>query len=466
MDFNKDGFRDLPTGNSFGLVNRYNYYDGKGLESQLGIKILNDKRTGGEVMFDPGADKNTTNHYGLGIDIKRYEVFAKAGYVFSGKKYKSIGLQLDGISHTQDSYFGLTNYDAKQQTFYSNLIYQSIINTTIHKFRTGLSFVYDRYQEKFNTSDFARTEIVPGVFGEYTYTPNDKFSTIVGLRVDHNNLFGWFVTPRLNLRYEPIKGTVIRVSAGRGQRTANIFAENMSVFVSARQLNIMGTGTNGAYGLNPEVAWNKGISVDQKFKLLGHDAQLSVDYFRNDFNNQVVVDLEHARQVRFYNLEGKSFSNSFQAQLNLEPFSNFEVRLAYRLFDVKSTFNGQLIERPLISKNRAFANLAYETHGFKFDFTITYNGRKRVPDTKANIPAYQLEDYSPSFITINTQVSKTIGKKRPFDVYVGAENLTNYFQQNVILAGDQPFGQYFDASMVWGPVSGRMIYGGLRFTIK
>ena len=417
-------------------------------------------------MFDPDSDKNTTNHYGLGINTERYEAFAKIGYVFPGKKYKSIGLQIDGISHSQDSYFGLTTYNAKQQTFYSNLIYQSIIKTTAHKFRAGLSFLYDWYDEEFKKINYKRTEIVTGAFGEYTFTPNEKFSAIAGLRVDHNSLFGFFATPRLNIRYEPVKGTTVRASIGRGQRTANIFAENTSVFVSARQVNIINAGTGKAYGLNPEVAWNKGLSIDQKFRLLNNDALLSLDYFRNDFTNQVVVDLENARTVKFYNLDGKSYSNSFQAQLNVEPIRKFEIRLAYRLFDVKTSFSGGVKERPLISKHRAFANLAYATHGFKFDYTISYNGRKRLPDTQANIPVYRLPEYSPGFVTMHAQISKTVGKKYPFEFYVGAENLTNYFQKNVILAADQPFSQYFDASMVWGPVSGRMFYAGMRLTIK
>lgn len=466
LDYNKDGFRDLPTGNAFSLVNRYHFDNSKGTLAQFGFKVLNDKRTGGEVVFDPSLDKYTTNHYGLGINTERYEAFAKIGYVFPGKKYKSIGLQIDGISHNQDSYFGLTTYNARQKTFYSNLIYQSIIKTTEHKFRAGLSFLYDNYDEEFKKSIYKRTEIVPGAFGEYTFTPNEKFSAIAGLRIDHNNLAGFFITPRLNIRYEPVKGTTIRASIGRGQRTANIFAENTSVFVSARQVNIINAGSGKAYGLNPEVAWNKGVSIDQKFKLFNNDALLSVDYFRNDFTSQVVVDVEDARTVKFYNLDGKSYSNSFQAQLNVEPIKKFDIRLAYRLFDVKTTFSGQLKERPLISKHRAFANLAYATHGFKFDYTIAYNGKKRLPDTQQNIPAYQLAEYSPGFVTMNAQISKTVGKKYPFDFYIGAENLTNYLQKDVILAADQPFGQYFDASMVWGPVSGRMFYAGMRLTIK
>jgi hypothetical protein len=466
LDFNKDGFRDQPTGNQFSFINRWKYDDGKGFLSQFGVKVLSDKRTGGEVNFDPVTDKNTTNSYGLGINTQRYEAFAKIGYVFPEKKYKSLGLQLSAIHHKQDSYFGLTTYNAKQQNFYANLIYQSIINNTKHKFRTGLSLLYDKYDEDFKAANFKRTEKVPGAFFEYTFTANEKITVIAGLRGDHNNLFGFFATPRLHLRYEPVKGTTIRLSAGRGQRTANIFAENTSVFVSSRQVNIITNESDKAYGLNAEVAWNKGISIDQKFKFFQRDGMLSVDFFRNDFNNQVVVDLENPREVKFYNLQGKSFSNSFQAELTLEPVKKLDVRLAYRYFDVKTTYSGQLLERPLIANNRAFANLAYSLNNWKFDYTITYNGKKRIPNTLENPAPYQREQYSPDFILMNAQVSKTIGKKHPMDFYLGAENLTNYFQKDVIVAANQPFGQYFDAALVWGPVTGSMFYLGWRYKIK
>lgn len=464
LDDNKDGFRDLPTGNQFSFVNRWDYHDEKGFKSQFGIKVLTEKRTGGQTDFN-AADKYTTKSYGLGMDINRYEFFAKTGYIFPAKQYKSIGLQLSGISHKQDSYFGFTDYNAKQQNLYANLIYQSIINNTAHKFRTGVSFLYDNYDEVFKKTDYKRTEVVPGAFVEYTYTPVEKFNVVAGLRADHNSLSGFFITPRVHIRYEPVKGTTIRVSAGRGQRTANIFAENMSVFVSSRQMNIINAGPGKAYGLDPEVAWNKGISIDQKFKLFHNDALLSLDYFRNDFTNQVVVDLENARTVNFYNLQGRSFSNSIQAQLNFEPVKKLEIRMAYRYYDVRTDYNGKLLERPLMAKNRAFANIAYAVSGWKFDYTINYIGRKRIPNTAENPQQYQLASYSPGYILMNAQVSKTVGKKHKMDFYIGSENISNYMQPNAIVAADQPFSPYFDASMVWGPVSGRMLYAGWRMKI-
>ena len=467
LDFNKDGFRDLPTGNQLSLVNRYKFDNSKGLLAQFGLKVWSDQKVGGQTAFNPAVDKNTTNYYGLGIDTKRYELFGKIGYVFPQQKYKSIGLQMATIDYQQDSYFGLTTYQSHQKSFYSNLIYQSIIGTTIHKYRTGVSFQYDNYDENFKSGIYSRKEIVPGAFFEYTFIPTETFSAVVGIRADYNNLFGSFFTPRLNLRYEPIKGTVIRASAGRGQRTANIFAENNSVFVSARQVSIISTGTGKAYGLNPEVAWNKGISLDQKFKLFAKDAMLSVDFFRNDFNNQVVVDVESVRDVKFYNLAGKSYSNSFQAELNITPINKLDIRMAYRFFEVKTTYNGQLLERPLVAKDRAFLSFDFATdNGWKFSYTLTYNGKKRLPNTSSNPVPFQLETYSPVFYIMNAQVTKTFSNKIPMDIYIGVENMGNFFQHNAILSANQPFSQYFDASMVWGPITGRMFYMGWRMKIK
>jgi copper chaperone CopZ len=462
-DFNKDGFRDLPTGNQFSTIARWKFDNAKGFMLQFGAKALIDEKTGGEMDY---TKEHQTSLYGLGINTNRYEGFAKIGYVFPEKKYQSIGLQLSAFSHKQDAYFGLTPYNAEQKNFYSNLIYQNIIGNTDHKFRTGLSFSADKYDELYKTQGFQRKEIVPGAFFEYTYSLKEKFNVVAGLRADHNSLFGFFATPRLNIRYEPVKGTMLRLNAGRGQRTANIFAENIGALVSARTVNIIGATDGKAYGLDPEVAWNKGISVDQKLKLFKRDALVSVDFFRNDFTNQVVVDLEDARQVKFYNLNGKSYSNSLQTEVNMTPAKNFDVRIAYRWFDVKTTYSDKLLQKPLTAENRAFANLAYELKGWKLDYTVNFIGRKRIPSTAANPEAYRLSDYSPNYVTMNAQVSKTFGKAKAFEWYAGGENLINYFQQNAILSASQPFSNYFDASLIWGPVSGRLLYTGFRYKIK
>jgi outer membrane receptor protein involved in Fe transport len=214
------------------------------------------------------------------------------------------------------------------------------------------------------------------------------------------------------------------------------------------------------------VARNKGISVDRKFQLFKRDAMLSFDFFRNDFTNQVVVDLEDARQIKFYNLKGRSFSNSFQGEFNFIPVEKLNVRMAYRKFDVKTTYSDKLLEKPFTASDRAFINLGYEIKSWKFDYTINYVGKKRILSTEANPVQYRMDNFSPSYFSMNAQVSKSFGKDKNWELYAGGENLTNYFQKNIIIAADEPFGNYFDASMVWGPVSGRLIYGGFRYKIK
>lgn len=466
IDENKDGFRDLPTGNLFSVVNRWSFENNKGFTAHVGIKYLADNKTGGQTSFDPQKHKLTTDVYGLQMQTARAEVFGKLGYVFTGKPHKSIGLQLSAFQHTQDAYFGLTTYDGEQKNIYSNLIYQSHIGSDKHKFRTGVSLVHDRFDEQFNAKTYKRKEIVSGGFFEYTFSPSQRFDVVAGIREDYNNLYGWFTTPRLNIRYQPFSSTIIRASIGRGQRTANIFAENNSVFASARKVVILSSSTNGAYGLNPEVAWNKGVSVDQKFRLFQRAANLSAEFFRNDFQNQLIVDLENPLAVSFYNLQGKSFANSFQTEFSFEPVRKFNIRLAYRYFDVKATYGDKLLQKPFTAAHRGFANLAYERSDWKFDYTVSFSGRKRIPSSTGLPEVYKRNDYSPAYTIMNAQISKTFGKSRNIDLYVGGENLTNFFQPDVITAADQPFGQYFDASQIWGPVNGRMLYAGFRFIIK
>lgn len=473
MNFSKSGFRDMPVGNLFTGINRWHYQNEHGVIVQFGVKFLHDDRTGGEIDFDKKNDKFGMDRYGLGFVNKRVEGFAKIGYVFPTNKHRSIGLQLSGSNYQQNSFFGLTAYDNEQTSAYANLIYQDIIVNAEHKVKVGASFQYDKYNEDllFRNVDyrFRRNEQVAGIFGEYAYSPADDLDVVLGVRQDYNTLYGWFTTPRAVVRYEPVFGTVLRLSGGRGQRTANIFAENLGVFASSRQIaNIAELqGGRNAYGLRPEVSWNSGISADQEFKLFGREAAASLELFHTAFDDQVVVDFENPREVAFYNLDGRSFSNSVQAEFRFMPAKHFEARFAYRFLDVQVDYASGRLAKPLLAKHRGFMNLGYNSHsGWHIDFTLNAVGQKRLPSTSSNTEEYRLASQSPAYVTMNAQVSKTFGQNKNFDVYIGGENLSNYFQKDPILAADQPFGDFFDTNMLWGPLTGRMFYTGIRYHIK
>ncbi|WP_130735984.1 TonB-dependent receptor [Flavobacterium sp. J27] len=473
-DMNDDGFLDNPIGKQINILNRWQYNDTEnGIVSFLNVRYMNDEKQSGQVNFNPDTDRFTTNAWGSEITTQKIEISNKTGYVFPDMPYQSIGFQNSFQSHQQDSYFGLNQYKIHQKSYYSNLLFNSIISNTKNKFTTGLNFTYDKYDEVVAlnfTQDFSRIDNSVGAFFEYTYDNLDNFSLVAGARVDNHNRLGTFVTPRLHLRYNPWKEAVIRASAGRGKRAANIFAENQQLFASNRDFSIL-SNDGKLYGLNPEIAWNYGVSFIQSFKLFGAESEIVLDYYRTDFENQAVVDVDFSpQQVLFYNLEGKSFANSFQAEFTIEPFKHFSIKSAYKYYDVQTQYKTEQLQRALQAKHRFFTNLSFETHikekGQQWKYDVTYNwlGEQRLPNTTTNLPAYRLGEYAPAFGVINAQITRTFSSV--FEVYIGGENIGNYRQDNAIVSASNPFGTYFDSSMIYGPIFGQMYYAGLRFKIK
>jgi outer membrane receptor for ferrienterochelin and colicins len=463
VDQNHDGFLDNPLGNTFVGSNRWFWFSPKGLEVQGGIKAVYLNNTGGQKSFEKGTEQIAGNPWGYQQSLTRMEAWAKIGKVNLAKPYQSMGLQLSGVYHDQQSQYGVREYDGRQQSFYANYIYQSIINNTNHVIKAGASFSADAYKETLVGTAYNRTEIVPGGFMEYAYNYKKKFNMVAGLRADYHNLFGAFVTPRLHLRYALSDNSALRASAGRAQRTANIFAENTGYLASSRNFIITGSDPEMPYGLKPEVAWNMGLNYTKKFMLNYRDGAFSMDYYYTDFTNQVVVDVEKPGEVSFYNLNGKSYAHSFQAQLDYEVIHKLDVRLAYRFYDVRTTYDNTLKEKPLVAAHRAFMNVGYETKSdWKFDYTFQWTGSKRLPERYSHHDMIIAEGNSPSFIQMNAQISKS-WKEGKIEVYAGGENLTGYMQHDMISGAENPFGKSFDGSLIWGPGMGRNFYVGFRY---
>lgn len=464
-DDNKDGFLDAPTGNQINIINKWMFQGTNGIIFHLDLKALKDKRQGGEVDFNEKTDKLTTNHYGLGLNVDQYEATAKLGYLFPGKKFKSIGLMVSAKNFTNDAYYGINKYDAENNSIYANIIYQDIILNTFHKYRTGVSFLQDNYKEGFATNNYDRKETVPGAFFEYTYTPGKKFSVIAGYRFDYHNEYGAIHTPRLHVKYDVTKNTSVRLTAGSGFKVANIFAENIGWFASSRAYSITNPTSSYGYGLAPEKAWNFGLSILQKFKVNNKPATFSLDAYHTNFKNQVVTDIDFNKdQIVFYNLANRSYSNSVQAELNIEPIKKLELRFAYRYIKAITKYNYAALEEPLTAPHRLFLNAGYEIpKSWRFDYTVQWISEKRLPNSSSDVMDKRLQDYSKSYVQMNTQVTKIFSKK--WEVYAGAENLTNFTQKMVVQNANTPFAPGFDAAVLWGPISGRTLYAGFRFRL-
>jgi len=156
----------------------------------------------------------------------------------------------------------------------------------------------DSYDENLNDSAFTRTEHVPGAFFEYSWVIPDKFTLLAAMRADYNSIYGFFVTPRIHLKYDITKKLIMRASAGRGTRTANPVAENLSLLTTSRHFIFMET-------LKMEQAWNYGINLTQYIDILGRELAINAEYYRTDFTSQVIIDKEQdIDHIMVYNWTG------------------------------------------------------------------------------------------------------------------------------------------------------------------
>jgi outer membrane receptor for ferrienterochelin and colicins len=453
-DKNNDNFHDHPIRTQYNVFNRWKYRGDKRV-FQVGFRAVSDDLSAGQIK----ANELEPLYY-IGVKTKQFEVFTKNGFLFPEKPYKSIGVVNSFRIHDHQSQYGQKTYDALQYSGYANLIYQTIIGTTDHKIKMGGSWVYDNYSKNLNESyKFGKIESVPGAFVEYAYNDQKKTAIVLGLRTDHHNTYGAFITPRAHYKYNFTKKSAFRISAGRGLRTANPIIENSGTMASSRKIIFNDNE------LKPEIAWNYGTSVTHIFELAQKEMNISLDYYYTDFTNQVVVDMENPREISFYNLDGKSFSHSLQAEYSIEITKALELKAAYKWYNIKTTYNGLLKDKPLTPKNRVLVNIGYITNfdKWKFDLTGHWYDFSRIPSTASNSPENTINTQSEAYYTFNGQVTRAFKK---LEIYSGLENILNYKQDNPIIAANNPNGSDFDASMIWGPIMGRNLYFGIRYKIK
>ena len=480
-DNNNDGFRDDPTGQQLNILNRFQYTNlEKGLVGFFDFNYVFDERVYGqnEYINDIIFAENQ-NYWGGKTDSEIVKTNFKFGYVNPEITYRSLGIQFAYTGIDMGSSFGNRIHDTRQTSIYSNLVYNSIIGNTMNKIKTGISVTYDEYDEfifnnnlSTNNFDISRTERSVGAYFEYNYDDLDKLNLSAGIRFDNHNKIGNFVSPRFHMKYNLLPKSTIKLSFGKATRMANIFSENQKLFYSSREIifteNSLPTDFSN---MKADQAWNYGVSIINSFKLFGKESQLILDYYITDFQNKLVADWETPSQINFYNLTGKSYSNSFQAQLSYVLSNSVDLLFAYKntLAETDYVTHGRL-KNPLTPSDRIFFNLAYngptndKGRNWKYDFSFNHIGDQRLPSTESNPSEYRLSDISERLNLINTQITRVLNDS--FQLYLGVENLTNYRQKNTILASDDPFGDYFDATYVYGPIFGRMSYIGLRYYIN
>tara|TARA_B100000902_G_scaffold399608_1_gene471316 strand:- start:12544 stop:14724 length:2181 start_codon:yes stop_codon:yes gene_type:complete len=451
---NSDGFLDSPKNRNLNIMNQWENSSNEKHYFLISGQAIFDNRDGGTIS-------NSSNPYFVNIDNKIFQISSRLGFLLPRIKGSSYGIQTSFTKSKQNADFGDNIYEIEQESIYLNFIKRNrVFDDSLSVLKYGFSTSIDKYNESllagthniFDNKE--RLDVVNGLFFEYNHNFRD-FVLLFGLRGDHyNKTKSFYFSPRINIKYTADDKFVFRITSGRGFRVSNVISENISLLASNR--NIIYSDN-----LCPEIAWNHGLNFVYNFKFNGNEGIFNFDIYRINFQNQVVIDLDQKSEVSFYNLTGNSSSNCLQSELFLEIFDDFDMKLGYKINKVKSTFSGMERFVPLTPFSRGMCNFSYETiNSWEFNLTFNRIGKVRIPSYFSENGTPIDSRFSSPFLLINSQVTK---KFDLLDFYVGSENISNYTQDNYIISSSDPSSDFFDASLIYAPIHGRMFYLGFRY---
>ena len=496
FDHNGDGYRDLPMARQFNIANRWLYQGENGIQVRWGAKYVNDQRVGGQMDFNKSMIEDKDGKawynwwreeglYGSVVANQEANAYFKMGKpvgaaVFdkeeSSEMRSNVAMIVDYDFFTEDAIFGADKgYLGGQHMTNLNLMYTHYF-TYNSSLATGLTAssrwvkeaLTDRLWSDSNAlRNFDRNESEVGAYAEYTYNIKEKFSVVAGVRYDYNAYFRKHLfTPRGHIKWNITPTTVLRGSAGLGYRPTDIITDNIGIMATGRRI-VFDTPFGRDFD-RMESALTAGGSLSQTISTINYrDMTISFDYFRTELFHSVIVDQERdAENIYIYTTDGKSYTNTYQADLSWTPAERLDIFATFRYTDSKYTITRadgtqQLVERPLVSRFKTLLNIQYATRMRKwtFDVTAQLNGKSRIPTQTGNIEDSELSPIYPMFFA---QVTRKI---KMWDIYLGCENIAGFRQNNPILGADNPYSPAFNSACVWGPLMGRKIYIGIRFNL-
>jgi outer membrane cobalamin receptor len=449
-DQNKDQFRDLPLSKTLSALNRWEY-NGKKFETRFGVNVSMDERLGGQLS-------RVTNPYRVETRNNHLDVFAKTGFLFPNKKGHSLGVIYQYKYHDLQSVFHQREVRGLEQRAYVNLLYDGIIGSTIHKYKLGASAVGQDLIQSLDSTHMDRSLITPGVFGEYTYT-GVRFMVVAGLRADYQKSYGWQVSPRVHAKVTVDEYTDVRITTGKAFRLPNVIIDNMYLLATNKMWSLPAS-------TEQEEVWNSGVSVYRSLRWWKRASSLTVDFYHARFMNQLIADRERNMDTFYFSFQkNAAYSNALQAELSFMPLKTLTVRLAYKWLQVMAEYDGKIQQQVMVPPHRFLLNLAFESRSKRWtaDATVSVFGKQRLHDVHLADGTMLMNQKSSVYPYVLAQITHNF---KWGAIYLGGENLANFTQKNPIIDADLPFGTNFDATRVWAPILGTVVYAGFRYEIK
>ena len=454
IDENSDGFLDLPRFKNVSALNKWQF-NGERMEAQFSVYGYYDDRFAGQSPFSPALVP-----FHMALTNQHLEATAKTGF-FGSHPGESLGIINHVKVHRTGGYFGGNSIggqrisSGEEKRYYVSINYDRSSADGKHTLKSGVSTTLLDITQQAGISILQRTEITTGPFAEYSLLLN-RLSVQSGVRLDYHSLFGWFFVPRIHAKYALTPKTDLRITAGKGWRVPNFLIENNSLMASNRVWVLP------LEGVLPEISWNVGGSIASEFQVFKRKATLTLDGYYTWFERQLNIDRDVSQAaIVFSYIENQSTALACQAEIDWVLSKQFNLKGAYKFLSVQSIYDGTMQQQALIPTHRLLFTTSWTSKNKRVQADLTANivGPMRMPH---NHSAAGMA-FSPWYPYLFGQVAHQWKKIK---VYIGLENMLNVKQPNPIISASNPQDPSFDATMVWGPITGINIYGGLTYNLK
>lgn len=457
IDDNGDGYTDAPTLER-GVLTVRKQHQGNQRRWRTTLRTLAEERFGGALDFRE-ADRGLETRYGERIDLLRIEGVAGSSPL-DGQGWRFQG---GAAYHRQQSTYGTTNFNAEEWTTNVDAFHSGWSVGERGRFTSGASLLWDRYTDE-TPADSDMNVWVPAAFAEYSGTSSEerpRWTWIHGLRIERPSDQGLIVAPRINLKWAPAANLDFRFNAGRGYRRVHLFTEEHAALDGSRSV------IQPAGGLDPESSWNALLAADWQTGGTRASTTVSARAFSTVFTDRIYADYDSLPNTILYrNIDGTGWSRGIGLDLQWMHSNGWQVlagatRQRSVIVEGESapwTDAGRAQARPLEFAPDWTANLSVGHQGAQWGIDLQSQavGPMKLPEYPGQ--SNQSTPYGLLHLTASHTLHLDPTKRshdRHLTISLGVKNLTNTSQPTPLLGGEDPFGEAFEASRVYGPIEGR-----------
>lgn len=311
---------------------------------------------------------------------------------------------------------------------------------------------------------------------------NDKWSFIIGGRLDKNNLVDNLIfSPRGNVRFNPNENINFRISYSEGFRAPQLFDEDLHVDIAGGEQIVRELSEN----LDAEQSQSISGSIDMYHQVNGANFNVLVEGFYTHLKNPfvgeqkgniiTVVNADDGAKVYGVNLEGRVDVNTW---LSLQAGATFQRSLyssARKWWEPENEEEKELDQveatREMMRTPNSYAYfVATYTPIKKFSVSLSgnYTGSMLVPHEAGEgvegvdkFSKVNITEESPTFFELNTKLSYTIDifKNIQLELNAGVQNIFNAYQD------DFDTGAGRASAYIYGPGAPRSFFAGFKMSI-